>query len=137
MILLSERQKTVYDFLWQKTGHGVFPWCGWVKIPGVPRQTATFSINMLLALKVITAEGKSPQKPRTYTVLVPPDQIEEACHSAVMGARDARWAGRFDRPVKPDSGAFMQAVSGMLPPPDVHVSALGRVTGQRPDARAL
>ncbi len=137
MIILSERQKTVYDFLWHKTGRGAFPWAGWVKIPGVPRQTVAFALNMLRTLGAISAEGKSSQRPRTYMVLVPSSEIEAPGHSMVMGARDARWSGRFDRPVKPDSGAFMQAVAGIIPPPDAHVCALGRFTGQRPDARAL
>lgn len=137
MIILSERQKTVYDFLWHKTGQGAFPWCGWVRIPGVPRQTANFSIDMLRALGVLAVEAASPQRPRTYTVLVPAGEVAGADRSSVMGARDSRWAGRFDRAVKPDSGAFMQAVAGIVPPPDAHVIARGRFTGQRADARAL
>lgn len=137
MIVLSPRQKTVYDFLWHQTGQGAFPWCGWVRIPGVPRQTVNASLDVLVALGVIELRRTSSQKPATFRVLVPADEIEEAGLSGVMGARDARWAGRFDRPVRRDDGAFMRAVAGMPPPADAHPVSHGRFTGQRPDARAV
>lgn len=136
MILLTERQMTVFLRLWHLTDGGKRDFVsGPIHVPNIAPSTVNNSIKQFDLLGVATAEMVGRQ--RRFRVLVSPDHVRIGDACELQLSRHANRAGRESRLV--DDGAFVKALQqAKVPMPEsVRTTSYGKLTACRPDARAL
>lgn len=137
MIVLTQRQKAVYDALRVKTAGGARSWVGRLKIEGSSRSKISHTISQLVTLGVASTEKAG--RVNRYRLLLDREDVESGSRSDAMRARYSGKASPVEVRLRDDGGFLRRAAEVSLPQFENgrRTISLGRHAPPRHDARAL